>query len=259
MSQLILKNNLFYTDMADVEHVLPYGNDEEKGKQVQRMFDKIAQRYDRLNSIMSMGMHKGWRRKSVDYLKQFPHKRILDIASGTGDLAIEMKQRLDAEVVIGSDLSEEMMSMGLQKAARVGDSQSVTFEFQDCMQLTYPDSSFDIVTAAFGVRNFNNPGKGISEMYRVLHKGGHIMILELSTPKWFPMNSLYYIYSSFIIPMLGSIFSIDKSAYKYLPASIKAMPQGSEMIGLLAKNGFENTSYRTFTGGVCSMYTGVKT
>ncbi|MDR2915679.1 MAG: bifunctional demethylmenaquinone methyltransferase/2-methoxy-6-polyprenyl-1,4-benzoquinol methylase UbiE [Tannerella sp.] len=244
--------------MSDVEMVLPYGNDEEKGSQVRRMFDKIARHYDRMNRIMSIGFDKSWRHRGIALLKPYEPKNILDIASGTGDLAIMMQKKLKPDQVTGADLSEEMMAIGRHKAGRAGVADHVTFEYQDCMSLTYPDNSFDAVTAAFGVRNFENLERGLAEMYRVLKPGGHVMILELSTPKWFPMNMFYRIYSSIGIPVLGKLISLDKQAYQYLPASIKAMPQGNEMTALLTKQGFKETSFRTYTGGVCSVYYGVK-
>lgn len=244
--------------MTNVETVLPYGNKDRKGDQVRRMFDKIARRYDRMNRIMSMGFDKSWRRRSVAFLKPYHPETILDMASGTGDLAILMRKKLSARRVIGADLSEEMMNIGRHKAERAGESEYVTFEYQDCMSLTYPDHSFDVVTAAFGVRNFEHLEQGLAEMYRVLKPGGHLMILELSTPRWFPMNILYRIYSTTIIPLLGTLMSLDKQAYRYLPESIKAMPQGSDMTALLTKVGFRNTTFRTYTGGVCTAYYGSK-
>jgi demethylmenaquinone methyltransferase/2-methoxy-6-polyprenyl-1,4-benzoquinol methylase len=204
---------------SDVETILPYGGDEKKGLQVRSMFDTIARRYDRLNRLMSMGFDKSWRRRSVDSLKSYAPMEILDIASGTGDLAILMQKRLHPRKVTGADLSEEMMDIGRHKAGREGVSDTVVFEYQDCMSLTYPDNSFYAVTAAFGVRNFEHLNKGLAEMYRVLHPGGHVMILELTRPEWFPMNVLYKLYTSTMIPLLGSILSLDKKAYR-VPAGI---------------------------------------
>ena len=245
--------------MSDIEMILPYGsNGKEKGVQVQHMFNNIARCYDRLNHILSMGFDKSWRRRSVAMLKPFNPKAILDIASGTGDLAIMMQKKLNPDKVTGADLSEGMMEIGRNKAGRTGVSDKVTFEYQDCMSLTYADESFDVVTAAFGVRNFESIERGMAEMYRVLKPGGRVMILELSTPCWFPMNVLYNIYSVTVIPVLSMLMGLDRQAYQYLPASVKAMPQGKDMTALLAKQGFNNTSFRTYTGGICSAYSGVK-
>ena len=239
-----------------VEEILPYNSADDKGEQVRLMFDKIAMGYDRLNRIMSLGLDRSWRKRGVRWLKQFSPKKVLDVASGTGDIAILLSQELKPADVTGCDLSEEMMAIGRYKAGRA--EENIVFEYQDCMSLTYPDSSFDAVTAAFGVRNFSNIGQGIAEMYRVLKPQGHVLILELSSPQWFPMNVLYRFYSFVVIPLLGRLLSLDDSAYKYLPASIEAMPQGGEMTEILAKAGFKETAFKRFTGGVCTMYTGVK-
>jgi ubiquinone/menaquinone biosynthesis methyltransferases len=240
------------------EKVSPYTSDEKKTTQVKRMFDSIALVYDKLNRILSLGLDKGWRRKGINFLKPFAPQLILDIATGTGDLAIAMRRRLNPQKVIGADISEGMMEVGRKKAKKAGYEDSVFFEYQDCLSLTYPDNSFDAVTAAFGVRNFENIEQGIQEMHRILKPGGHIMILELSSPEYFPMKQLYKIYSKVVIPNIGRLFSKEKSAYSYLPASIKVVPQGKTMAGILEKAGFEETKARTLTLGICSMYTGTK-
>jgi demethylmenaquinone methyltransferase/2-methoxy-6-polyprenyl-1,4-benzoquinol methylase len=239
-----------------VEQILPYGNTGEKGEQVRLMFDKIAKQYDRLNRIMSLGLDGNWRKNAVDWLNPYSPENILDVACGTGDLSIMLKQRFHRANVSGADLSEEMMRIARHKTERTGE--DVVFEYQDCMSLTYPDRSFDAVTAAFGVRNFSRIEKGISEMYRVLRPNGRLLILELSAPKRFPMNFLFKVYSSVYIPFIGGILSPDNSAYKYLPASIEAMPQGEDMTGILEQAGFKDTVFKRFTGGVCTMYTGVR-
>ena len=186
------------------EQILPYNNEEHKTTQVRRMFDSIAGTYDQLNHTLSLGIDKIWRRKGIAFLRPFSPASILDIATGTGDLAISMHRRLKADRIIGADISEGMMEVGRQKVAEAGLSDHITFEYQDCTALTYPDNSFDAVTAAFGVRNFENIEQGITEMYRVLKPGGHLMILELSSPVHFPMKQLYNIYSKVVIPTVGS-------------------------------------------------------
>lgn len=240
------------------EEIRPYNGEEQKTVQVRRMFDTIAFAYDKLNRLMSLGFDKGWRRKGIAYLKPFAPQRILDIATGTGDLAIAMRSKLNAEQVIGADISEGMMNIGREKAREAGYADSVLFEQQDCLSLSYTDHSFDAVTAAFGVRNFENIEQGISEMYRILKPGGHIMILELSSPEYFPMKQLFSIYSKIVIPNIGKLISKEKAAYDYLPSSIKVVPQGRVMTGILDRAGFKETRYRTFTLGVCTMYTGTK-
>lgn len=242
---------------VEVERVLPYAGDEDKGTQVRRMFDSIAGRYDMLNRMLSLGMDRFWRRKMVDSLRPSSPQRILDVASGTGDLALLMCRRLQPQQIIAADLSEEMMAVGRRKATKAGYASRISFEHQDCMTLTYSDHSFDAITVAFGVRNFADLERGLSEMERVLRPDGQLRILELSTPKHFPMKQLYALYSRTIIPLVGSWFSLEKSAYRYLPASIRKMPQGREMVRLLERQGFD-VQVRTFTGGTCSLYSATK-
>lgn len=240
------------------EQILPYNNEEHKGTQVKRMFDNIATTYDRLNHTLSFGIDKTWRRKGIAYLRPFQPKCLLDIATGTGDLAIAMQRALQADRTIGADISEGMMEVGRQKVAAAGLTGQIAFEQQDCTALTYADNTFDAVTAAFGVRNFENIEQGIAEMYRVLKPGGHLMILELSTPEHFPMKQLYRIYSKTVIPVIGRLISKEHTAYSYLPASIKVVPQGKVMTDLLRRVGFREAQARTFTFGICSLYTGAK-
>ena len=240
------------------EQVLPYNNEEHKTTQVRRMFDSIAGTYDQLNHTLSLGIDKIWRRKGIAFLRPFSPASILDIATGTGDLAISMHRRLKADRIIGADISEGMMEVGRQKVAEAGLSDHITFEYQDCTALTYPDNSFDAVTAAFGVRNFENIEQGIAEMYRVLKPGGHLVILELTTPERFPMKQLFSIYSKIVIPLLGKLLSKDNSAYRYLPDTIKVFPQGEIMKGVLSKAGFGEVSFKRLTFGICTLYTATK-
>ena len=240
------------------ETILPYNKEEQKGTQVKRMFDSIAETYDQLNHTLSFGIDKIWRRKGIAFLRPFSPKTILDIATGTGDLAISMYKKLRPDHIVGADISLGMMEVGRKKVAAAGYSEYISFEQQDCTALTYEENSFDAVTAAFGVRNFENIEQGISEMYRVLKPGGHIMILELSTPEHFPMRQLYQIYSKTVIPFIGRLLAKEKVAYNYLPASIKVVPQGKVMTDLLTRQGFKQARVRTFTFGICSLYTGSK-
>ncbi|MDL2244398.1 bifunctional demethylmenaquinone methyltransferase/2-methoxy-6-polyprenyl-1,4-benzoquinol methylase UbiE [Parabacteroides sp. OttesenSCG-928-J18] len=240
------------------EEILPYNQTEEKGVQVERMFDNIAGAYDRLNHILSFGFDRGWRRKGIRYLKPFQPRHVLDIATGTGDLAIAMCRALQPEVITGADLSEEMMRIGQEKVDKAGMTGRIVFDRQDSLALTYAANSFDAVTAAFGVRNFADIRQGLEEMHRVLEPGGHLMILELTTPEHFPMKQLFAIYARLVIPLLGRLFSKEGKAYAYLPASIEVVPQGKVMTGLLEEIGFKEVQIRKMTWGICSMYTGKK-
>lgn len=240
------------------ENILPYNSEEHKGVQVRRMFNAIAGKYDLLNHTLSFGFDKSWRRKGINFLRPFSPQYILDIATGTGDLAISMQKKLHPISIKGVDISEGMMDIARKKALKEGLQNQISFEYQDCTSLTITDNTFDAVTASFGVRNFEDIEKGLTEMYRVMKPGGHLMILELSTPEHFPMKQLYRIYSNMIIPNIGRIISKEKSAYDYLPASIKVVPQGKVMEDLLTKVGFKEAKARTLTFGICSLYTGTK-
>ena len=240
------------------ENVLPYNREEQKGAQVKRMFDAIAGKYDLLNHTLSFGFDKGWRKKGIRFLRPFAPKQILDIATGTGDLALQMQRELAPEHIMGVDISEGMMEVGRNKVQQAGLSDHISFEYQDCMALTYEDNRFDAVTAAFGVRNFEHIEQGLAEMYRVTKPGGQVMILELSTPEHFPMKQLYALYSRIVIPTVGRLVSREKAAYSYLPASIQVVPQGKVMRGLLSKVGYREVQSRSLTFGICSLYTGIK-
>ena len=240
------------------EKILPYTQDEHKGVQVRRMFDAIAGKYDLLNHTLSFGFDKGWRRKGIRFLRPYSPKQILDIATGTGDLAIAMQKQLHAETIIGADISEGMMEVGRQKVKEAGLQDHISFEYQDCTALTFADNTFDAVTAAFGVRNFEDIEKGLREMYRVTKPGGHLMILELSTPESFPLKQLYQLYSKVVIPTVGRFVSKEKAAYDYLPASIQVVPQGKVMTDLLTRVGYKEAKAHTLTFGICSLYTGTK-
>jgi len=240
------------------ENILPYHNSEQKDVQIEQMFDKIAGRYDRLNHILSLGFDYSWRRKCIDFFKPYAPKKILDIASGTGDLAILACKRLKPDQVIAADLSNEMMDVGRRKVKEAGFANCISFDYQNCMSLSYENDSFDGLTAAFGVRNFSQIRLGLAEMYRVLKPGGHLAILELSVPTYFPMKQLYHLYSKVMVSFIGGILGLEKAAYQYLPESIKVMPQGKEMVGLLIEQGFSEAKVKRFTLGVCSMYTAKK-
>ncbi|KAK2943204.1 putative Demethylmenaquinone methyltransferase [Blattamonas nauphoetae] len=246
------------TTTYDAEKIVPYSSNETKGAQMERMFDSIAENYDTLNHTMSMGIDRGWRKKGVSMLKQIKPESILDIATGTGDLAIEACRILQPKQVLGIDISEGMMEIGRQKVQKAGLSDIIRFERQDCSALGLPDNSFDAAIVAFGVRNFEKLDKGLKEILRVLKPGGQLMILELSTPQHFPMKQGYWLYSKLFIPTVGRLMSKDSVAYAYLPKSIEAFTQGKDMTDTLLKNGFSQATYKTYTFGVCTMYLATK-
>lgn len=236
------------------ENIKPYNADEKKSVQVEKMFDNIAHAYDRLNHTLSLGIDKSWRRKAIAWLKPFHPQRIMDVATGTGDFAIQAYQDLLPEELIGTDISEGMMNVGKEKVQRNGLTGKIIFAKEDCTSLTFGAESFDAVTVAFGVRNFEDLDKGLSEICRVLTPNGKLVILELSYPEKFPMKQLYAIYSRVVIPTLGKLFSKDNSAYHYLPQSIKAFPQGEVMKNIIGKAGFREVSFRRLTFGICTLY-----
>lgn len=239
------------------EQVKPYSNEGEKREQVEVMFDNIAKEYDRYNYLASFNIDRIWRKRAISSLKPFAPRRILDIATGTGDLALLINKRLKPETVIGCDISEGMMQVAREKCRKRGVT-NIRFEKEDCTALSYADNSFDAVTSSFGVRNFQELEKALGEMQRVLCPGGHLVILELSSPTHFPMKQLFPIYAKYVMPTLGRIFSKDTKAYEYLPESIAAFPQGEVMQKIIRNAGFSKVEFRRFTGGVCTFYLATK-
>ncbi len=240
--------------MYQQEDIKPYDGKGEKGQLVEKMFDNIAPTYDTLNHRLSWDIDKGWRRKAIKQLKPFHPQSILDVATGTGDFAILAAKSLNPKHLIGVDISEGMMNIGLRKVKKAGLDSVISFKREDCMSLTFPDNSFDAVTAAFGIRNFQDLDRGLAEMCRVLKKGGHLSIAELTTPVSFPMKQLFHIYSHTILPVYGNLISKDKSAYGYLTATIEAFPQGERMMEILKNAGFSKASFKRLTFGICTIY-----
>lgn len=240
------------------EKIVPYASaGTSKSKQVERMFDEIAEKYDLLNHSLSLGIDKSWRKRGISALKEFAPKKILDVATGTGDLAIEACRLLKPEKILGIDLSEKMMAIGREKVVEAGLSGTIDFDRQDCAGLQLESNSFDAATVAFGIRNFEKLDRSLQEILRVLKPGGKLMILELTSPEFFPMKQAYQLYSKFI-PLAGNRISSNNAAYRYLPESIAAFPQGREMKAILEKNGFKNVIYQRFTFGICTLYIGNK-
>lgn len=243
--------------MYKQESVTPYGEGS-KQEQIRRMFDKIAPSYDRLNHALSLGIDRRWRRTAVDTLGIHQPQQILDIATGTGDFALLLAKRIKPQHIVGADISEGMMAVGREKAKEEGLQNVISFQYEDCMQLSFPDGSFDAVTSSYGVRNFKNLDKGLQEMQRVLRPGGHLLIVELTPPPSFPMKQLFWLYAHVVMPLLGRLISHDDSAYTYLPASMEAFPQPEQMEGILRKAGFTEVQWRRFTFGISTMYLATK-
>lgn len=243
--------------MYEQEKITPY-HEGEKASQVEQMFDNIAPTYDKLNHRLSWDIDKGWRKKAIKALAPYQPQSLLDIATGTGDFAILAAQMLRPQKLVGADISEGMMEIGRQKVKALALDNVVTFEKEDCLNLSYQSDTFDAVTAAFGIRNFADLDAGLREMYRVLKPGGHLSIIELTTPVTFPMKQLFHIYSHTVLPIYGRMISRDTSAYSYLTKTIEAFPQGERMMGILMKAGFAEASFKRLTFGICTMYLATK-
>ena len=242
-----------------VEQVTPYGTtDTAKTEQVRQMFDAIAPAYDFMNRAMTLGIDIWWRKLAVKRLKRIRPAAILDVATGTGDFAIQLNKSLHPQHITGIDLSQGMLDEARRKVKDKGLEEKISFVKGDCMALPMADGTFDAVTVAFGVRNFEHLQQGYKEMARVLKPGGMLCVLELSTPgnrliRWF-----YDLYALHIIPAIGAMKSGDKTAYRYLPESIAAVPQGDDMLQLMRNAGLRDATFKCLTLGVCTIYTAVK-
>ncbi len=240
--------------MYEQEKIKPYHKEGDKTQQVEQMFDNIAHTYDKLNHRLSWNIDKGWRKKAIRQLLPYRPKVMLDIATGTGDFAILAAGMLRPVTLIGADISEKMMEIGKQKVEKEKLDSVISFKKEDCMNLSFADDTFDAITAAFGIRNFSDLNKGLGEMCRVLKKGGHLSIVELTSPVSFPMKQLFSIYSHTFLPLYGRMISKDRSAYDYLTATIEAFPQGEQMIEILKTAGFSKAQFKRLTFGICTMY-----
>ena len=240
------------------ETIKPYSEDGAKGEQVERMFDQIAHSYDFLNHTLSLGIDRTWREAAIDSLKPYAPQRILDVATGTGDFALMAAERLQPQSLVGADLSEGMLNVGREKVERAGKSGIITMQKEDCMALSFADNTFDAVTVAYGVRNFEDLDRGLREMLRVLKPGGRLVIIELTSPVHFPMKQLFWLYAHVWMPLVGKLISRDSRAYSYLPATMEAFPQGEVMQGIIEKAGFQSVKFRRFTFGLSTLYTAEK-
>ena len=228
-----------------------------KSEKVASMFDSIASHYDLLNRVLSFGIDKRWRKKVINQLVDIHPKQLLDIATGTGDLALEAV-RLNPRKIVGLDISEGMLAIGRQKIKQKHLDTLISLEKGDSTNIPFSDNSFDAVTVAFGVRNFDDLEKGLREMLRVTKPGGKVVILEFSMPEKFPIKQLYSFYSRKIMPVIGQLLSRQRAAYEYLPDSVRQFPHGKAFIKIMYDCGYEDTNVTSLTFGIASIYSGIK-
>ena len=255
--------------MYEQEQIKPYGEEGSKREQVEQMFDNIAHSYDTLNHTLSFGVDKLWRNAAIDYLKTLPSpslqggsrissNSILDIATGTGDFAILATQKLNAQKVVGIDISEGMMAIGREKVEKLGLKERITFQKEDCARMSFADDSFDAVISAFALRNFQNLDECLKEMHRVLNESGHLSVIDLCAPVSFPMKQLFWLYKKCVMPTLGRLLSKDNTAYSYLPETMDAVPQAERMQAIIEQAGFHNVNFKRLAFGMCILYTAEK-
>jgi len=238
--------------------VKPYKKEESsKKEEVEEMFDNISGKYDFLNHFLSLGIDKIWRKKAIKLLKPFQPKVIMDMATGTGDFAIEAL-KLNPERVVGVDLSNGMLEVGRKKMKKKSVDNIIEMVQGDSENLTYEDNTFDAFTVGFGVRNFQNLEAGLSEMLRVLKPGGVGLVLEFSKPKKFPVKQYFAFHSRYVIPTIGKAISKDKAAYSYLPESVAAFPEGQDFVNIMTKVGYRDIKSKKVGGGIATIYYGLK-
>lgn len=236
-----------------MEPVTPYNTNDSKKEQVAQMFDNIAFRYDFLNSLLSLGIHKGWRKRCITLLAAKQPKHILDVATGTADFAIGA-MKLNPVSVTGIDISEGMMKFGREKITKLNLDKTITLKYGDAETCDLPDNSMDAITVGFGVRNFENLEKGLANMRRILKPGGQLCVLEFSSPRKFPVKQFYKFHFKYITPTLGKLFSKDSSAYTYLPESIKVFPDNERFTAILEKTGYKHATYESVGLGLAAIY-----
>ncbi|MDB5209396.1 MAG: Demethylmenaquinone methyltransferase [Sediminibacterium sp.] len=237
------------------DEVVPYQHSQlDKKEQVADMFNSIAYRYDFMNRFLSAGIDVWWRKKAISQLKSLSPKKILDVATGTGDVAILTYRLLQPEKIIGIDISEGMLELGRKKIEKLGLSQKVELLKGDSEVIRFEDNNFDAITVAFGVRNFQNLEKGLKEMHRVLQPGGKLVVLEFSKSK----NGLFNFYMNVVTPMIGKLLAKNKSAYQYLNDSVQAFPEGQTFLNIMHEAGFTQTYLKKLSFGICTIYCGSK-
>ena len=239
------------------EIVKPYNTDKSKKEEVAQMFNNISARYDFLNHFLSLGIDHIWRRKAVNTLREIQPKRILDLATGTGDFAIALL-KLNPTQIIGMDISSGMLDVGKNKMKAKQVSHIIDMQLGDSENMPFEDGYFDAITVGFGVRNYEHLEKGLTEMLRVTRSGGKIVILEFSKPKRFPIKQVFGFYSRFIIPFFGKRISKDEKAYAYLPDSVAAFPEGRTFTDILSNLGYKQVDATLVSGGIATIYTGIK-
>lgn len=237
--------------MEKVENILPYGESDVKADEVRRMFDGIARSYDRLNALMCFGLHRRWLARLIEEVVAVNPADILDMATGTGDVAVAMANAMPHARITGLDLSQGMLEVAMEKSRGLG----ISYGVADCTATGLPDNCVDAVTVAYGIRNFADIAAGIAEARRVLRPGGTFHILELSQPQGF-VKPFYSLYTSLALPLMGKIISGDRKAYSYLPASIAACPQRERMTALMERNGFSDCSFTPLSMKICTLYKG---
>ncbi len=234
--------------------VTPYKRpDTSKKQQVEEMFDQIAPKYDLLNRMLSLGVDVWWRRKAVNLLRPYQPKFIVDMATGTGDFAIESR-KLNPDRILGLDISGEMIAVGNEKVKNKGLDKLIELKIGDSEAIELPDNEVDAITVGFGVRNFENLPKGLSELCRILRPGGAAVILEPAFPTKFPLGPLFRFYFRVIAPVIGKWVSGDDAAYTYLPASVAAFPHGEDFVKICREAGFSKATFKPLTGGICALY-----
>jgi len=244
--------------MATSETVKPYNDQAAKKEQVADMFNNISGTYDFLNHFLSLGIDIIWRRKAIRTLKAANPQFLLDVATGTGDFALEALRILKPKKIIGVDISAGMLEVAREKIARRNLGDRLEVVLGDSENLPFADNTFDAVTVAFGVRNFENLEKGLADICRVVKPGGKVVVLEFSKPRHFPVKQLYRFYFNRVTPFIGKLFSKDRRAYSYLPESVEQFPDGSRFTDILRHVGFSHTVCRPQTFGICTLYIGTK-